>query len=451
VQVTAPDGQLLGTSVGSGTDKPVHVTNGRFDQCYQLSAILIRASNGQPGYDDTPNAGGEYKLWISNVSDFKESESKTDNFRVEVQAPPVVMPELTVAKTASTYYERAWKWSVTKTGDTGTLTLAPGQSKPVAYAVVVTNTGTQDRAFAVSGTITVTNSGTVNATVNGVADVDDFGAADQVSCGTLPRTLAPGEAMSCAYTQAISAPAFGTSYQNTATALASRPGGGADLTFSGGASFAFDGAAPNLRVDECVAASDTYAGSGVTGNVCASDGRKTFSYTRTFGPGHITDCGKTVQYPNTATARGTEANVSASWNVAVSHVCGCTPGYWKNNTGGWPVATGTLESSPFPASSVAPYILSNKTLGQYTLVQGLGFQGNSTVEGGAEILLRAASAAYLNASKFGYALSVSAVTSQVNAALATNDRPTLITLATQLDAYNNAGCPLNAKGIPINP
>ncbi|HET7463590.1 MAG TPA: hypothetical protein VFJ82_20215 [Longimicrobium sp.] len=453
VQVTSPDGQLLGTSVGSPVEQPVHVTNERFDHCYQLSAILIRASNGQPGYDDTPNAGGEYKLWISSDRGFKESESKTDNFKVQLQAPPPppVMPEVSVAKTAGTYYERVWKWNITKTGDTGTLTLAPGQSKVVNYAVVVTNTGTQDRAFSVSGTITVTNTGTVPATVNSVADADDFGAADAVTCGTLPRTLAVGEAMSCAYSQAIGAPTFGTTYNNTATASVARPGGGADLAFSGSKDFAFDGAAPNLKVDECVAASDTFAGSGVTGNVCASDGPKTFTYTRTFGPGHITDCGKTIGYPNTATATGTETNLSASWNVAVSYVCGCTPGYWKNNTGGWPVATSTLTKTPFPASDAAIYTLSNKTLGNYTLPQGLAFQGNSTVEGGAEILLRAANAAYLNASKFGYAMSVGAVTSQVNAALATGNRATLITLATQLDALNNAGCPLNAKGVPINP
>lgn len=450
-QVTSPDGQLLGTTVGSASEQPVHVSNGRFDQCYQLSAILIRASNGQPGYDDTPNAGGEYKLWISADRGFKESETKTDNFKVEVQAPPPVMPEVSVAKTADTYYERVWAWSVTKTGDTRTLTLAPGQSRAVSYAVVVTSTGTRDRAFAVSGTITVANTGTVPATVNTVADADDFGAADAVSCGTLPRVLAVGESMSCAYSQAIGAPAFGTPYTNTATAAVARPGGGADLAFTGSKEFAFDGAAPNRKVDECVAVSDTYAGSGVTGNACAGDGPRTFVYSRTFGPGRITDCGTTANVPNTAAAKGAETDLSASWSVAVSYVCGCTPGYWKNNMGGWPVATSTLEKTPFPASDAAVYTLAGKTLGNYTLPQGLAFQGNSTVEGGAEILLRAAGAAYLNASKFGYAMSVGDVTGQVNAALATGDRPTLIALATRLDAYNNAGCPLNAKGIPINP
>lgn len=454
VQVTSPDGMLLGTTVGSANERPAHVTNGHFDACYQLSAILIRASNGQPGYDDTPNAGGEYKLWISSDRGFKESETKTDNFKVLPPLdppPPPVMPEVTVTKTAGTTYERVWKWSVDKNGDTGTLTLAPGQTKSVAYSVVVTNTGTQDRNFRVAGTITVANTGTVPATVNSVADVDDFGAADQVSCGTLPQTLPVGGSMSCSYNQAIASPTMDTEYHNTATASVARPGGGTDLTFSGGAPFSFDAANPSLRIDECVTVSDTYAGSGVSGTVCAANSPKTYLYSRTFGPSHITDCGKTISYPNTAAVTGTETNASDGWNVAVSYVCGCTPGYWKNNTGGWPVSTGMLESTPFPASNVAPYVLSSKFLGQYTLLQGLGFQGNSTVEGGAEILLRAASAAYLNANKFGYAWTSAQVTAATNAALVSNDRPTIIALATQLDAYNNAGCPLNAKGLAINP
>ena len=454
VQVTSPDGLVLGTSVGSANERPAHVTGGHFDECYQLSAILIRASNGQPGYDDTPNAGGEYKLWISSDRGFKESETKTDNFKVLVPAPPPppVMPEVTVTKTATTYYERAWSWSVDKNADAAALTLAPGQSKAVNYTVTVTNTAVTDRRFSVSGTISVANTGTVPATVNSVADVSDFGSADNVSCGTLPRTLAVGESMSCSYSSAVTSPTFGTTYQNTGTASVARPGGGDDLAFSGGAQFSFDGANPNLKVDECVAVSDSYAGTPVTGNVCAGDSPKTFSYARTFGPGHIGDCGTTQNAVNVARATGTETNTSDSWTVAVSYVCGCTPGYWKNNTGGWPMATGTLENSPFPAAMQnPPYILSGKVLGNYTLLQGLGFQGNSTVEGGAEILLRAATAAYLNASKFGYAIPASQVTSRTNAALASLDRAQIITLATQLDTWNNAGCPLNAKGAPINP
>ncbi len=78
VQVTEPDGTLLGKSA----EGAVHVTNGEFDSCYQLSAILLKASNELPGYDDTTNAGGEYKAWVSTDCNFVESSSKTDNFKV---------------------------------------------------------------------------------------------------------------------------------------------------------------------------------------------------------------------------------------------------------------------------------------------------------------------------------------------------------------------------------
>lgn len=84
VQVTNPSGSdLLGTSVGSSNEKPVHVTNGVFDECYQLSAILIKASDITSGYDDTTNNGGGYKVWVSTVSTFENDQTKTDNFKVE--------------------------------------------------------------------------------------------------------------------------------------------------------------------------------------------------------------------------------------------------------------------------------------------------------------------------------------------------------------------------------
>jgi len=90
VQITGPEGTQLGTSVGSGNETPVHVTGGEFDQCYQLAAILIKTSDGTPGYDDTPNPGGEYKVWVSTESSFANSQTKTDNFKVngEGGTPP---------------------------------------------------------------------------------------------------------------------------------------------------------------------------------------------------------------------------------------------------------------------------------------------------------------------------------------------------------------------------
>jgi len=85
IQVTEPGGTLLGTSVGSANPTPLHVTNGEFDQCYQLEAIVIKASDNTPGYDDTTNGGGEYKVWVSMNADF--SGNKTDNFKVKPDVP----------------------------------------------------------------------------------------------------------------------------------------------------------------------------------------------------------------------------------------------------------------------------------------------------------------------------------------------------------------------------
>jgi hypothetical protein len=88
VQVTEPNGTLLGTSIGSSNGTPVHVTDGEFDECYQLSAILVKASDSTPGYDTTSNPGGEYKVWVSTVSTFDNDSTKTDNFKVEEENPP---------------------------------------------------------------------------------------------------------------------------------------------------------------------------------------------------------------------------------------------------------------------------------------------------------------------------------------------------------------------------
>jgi len=89
VQVTTPDGTVLGTSIGTGDETPVTVLGGEFQSCYQLSAILITTADvapctaGQPGYCTTDNPGGEYKVWVSSVSTFENNSSKTDNFKVQ--------------------------------------------------------------------------------------------------------------------------------------------------------------------------------------------------------------------------------------------------------------------------------------------------------------------------------------------------------------------------------
>ena len=116
---------------------------------------------------------------------------------------------------------------------------------------------------------------------------------------------------------------------------------------------------------------------------------------------------------------------------------GCTPGYWK-------------QSHHFD-SWTAPYDPGDPVAGVFagagagTLLDALQGGGGSGVAGARKILLRAAVAALLNAASNGveYPHSIAEIDAAVEAALASNDRDTMLDLAGELDADNNLGCPLN--------
>ena len=99
VQVTDPSGQ---TVLGKSDPAAVTVVGGEFVQCYQLTSILKTGSSGftVPGYDDTPNPGGEYKVWVSTDCNFDNNNSKTDNFQVRNTNPtPTPTPSATPTAT----------------------------------------------------------------------------------------------------------------------------------------------------------------------------------------------------------------------------------------------------------------------------------------------------------------------------------------------------------------
>lgn len=86
VQVTTPDGSVLGTS---DADAVTVGLDGKFDTCYQLSDILHRESDHNvAGYDDTDNPGGVYKVLLSPTCDFDPNNSKSDNFKIRGVVPP---------------------------------------------------------------------------------------------------------------------------------------------------------------------------------------------------------------------------------------------------------------------------------------------------------------------------------------------------------------------------
>jgi hypothetical protein len=121
---------------------------------------------------------------------------------------------------------------------------------------------------------------------------------------------------------------------------------------------------------------------------------------------------------------------------------GCTPGYWKNHTDSWVAAgysPGQSTGSVFTGASAFP------TLAAQSLLQSLQGGGGPGTLGGAKILLRAAVAALLNAGHSGvdYPRTTAEILADVNAALTSNNRNTMLALAAELDSDNNLGCPLN--------
>ncbi|MEX1182151.1 MAG: ice-binding family protein [Gemmatimonadota bacterium] len=124
---------------------------------------------------------------------------------------------------------------------------------------------------------------------------------------------------------------------------------------------------------------------------------------------------------------------------------GCTPGYWKNHHGSW-------EPTGFSPDQTVGSVFTgaSATNAAATLNKALAFPGGPRVEGGQRILLRAAVASLLNAAHpdVNFGLTVAEVISKVDAALASDNRQEMLDLAEELDALNNAGCPLDGGPPP---
>jgi hypothetical protein len=138
---------------------------------------------------------------------------------------------------------------------------------------------------------------------------------------------------------------------------------------------------------------------------------------------------------------------------------GCTPGFWKNHTD-W--ASYSVEYST--GDTVAHMLKDPAAVGDYqfpaalaqfqgiTMLEALQGGGGPGVTGAATILLRAGTAAYLNAdveilypyrrhtTGFG---GVQSLQSLITSALDSQDRATMLALASVLDKANNLGCPLS--------
>lgn len=118
---------------------------------------------------------------------------------------------------------------------------------------------------------------------------------------------------------------------------------------------------------------------------------------------------------------------------------GCTPGYWKSrqHLDSWQV---------YSPDQTVNSVFDSPYFGDDSLRDALQGGGGRGAEGGAKILLRAATAGLLNIASDGVAYeagNAAAFIADVNAALQSGDRGTMLSLAGTIDDWNNAGCPLN--------
>jgi len=121
----------------------------------------------------------------------------------------------------------------------------------------------------------------------------------------------------------------------------------------------------------------------------------------------------------------------------VSH--GCTPGFWKNHATNPPWGSYTPSQLVKTVFTIPACIPSKTSFENETLLTALQGGGGSGLDGKTQILLRAATAAVLNADNGNppYPLTVAQIISQTNAALASCNETNITNLGTTLDNFNN--------------
>ena len=287
--------------------------------------------------------------------------------------------DLQASKTAAASFTRTFGWTIAKSVDQSKVTIDPWTSATFNYKVTVTHDTGTDSAFAVAGTITVSNPNDWEAIANvNVSDSIDNGGKCTVAAGsgganpanaTIPKSGSVTFPYTCTFT---SNPGSGT---NTATATWDAAAYHTpDGTKSGTHGYTFG--APTTVQGNCFTASDTFSGgSPVTlgagcispqswttdpGNTLANfqetftDPTFTLTYSRTI---HAPSAGTCATYPNTArftTNNGATGSAGQSVQVCAFQAP-LTIGYWGNHLApngtsgctGLPNGTGCSSNGPW--------------------------------------------------------------------------------------------------------
>jgi len=206
--------------------------------------------------------------------------------------------DVTVEKTAQASYTERHSWSISKSASPRGIDMFTGDSADATYTVGVIETVSED-SFLVTGSITITNNGFLNATISSVSDLLSDATAGTVTCpSATPFVLAPFSSVTCTYT---ASPSGRTATLNTATVAFTDVNPDADAPQTGSATFTWSKtlAGPDeVNVDDTNGSSWLFTG---TGSV---------TYTRTF-----TCDADEGTHSNTATIRETGATSTATVGV----------------------------------------------------------------------------------------------------------------------------------------
>lgn len=333
-------------------------------------------------------------------------------------------------------------------------------------------TSVSELGGAVTFSVVVSNVNAEALTLNSLTD-NVFGDLNGKGTCATGASISGGGSYTCSFTETLSGqPA--SPHVDTVTAVASDNDGNRD-TATASATVAFNNVLPNITVVKTANPTTLPISGGYVDYLIrvTNSGPETVTITslvdpqltlpetctaavvgQTLSPGIWVDCvisqqwitpGAGGTFTNTATSIGCDDDGSCDTDTGTATVVfswyGRTPGYWKNHPAAWP--------SPYVPSQLLSTVFTlpaNVTSGTAkpqagdTLMMSLNYQGGSALKGAAQILLRAATAAVLNEQYYGDwypATSVTSLRTSVNNALASGNRSTILTLATQLDSWNN--------------
>ena len=269
-----------------------------------------------------------------------------------------IAKDLTVEKGATPTFTRTYKWSIAKSVDKTSLVEAGG-STTFNYSVTATETGFQDSAWAVTGTIKVSNPNDFEDIVADVSDAISNGGSCSVTGGagiTIPKSGSKTLNYSCSYPD--SGPTTPTAmFTNTGTATwtsstAKTPTGSASGTVTG--NFATPAAGNPTKVDATITVTDTYTLNGgtptataLTPSLTAVDATpyttKTWTYSRTLAPAQ----GACASASNTASINDTPAQTTAPVNTAACNTKtnALTMGFWQGPNGQKTIGTSSTSGT----------------------------------------------------------------------------------------------------------